>query len=170
MPSTRWLPSTNVCPRLHDAFSYCLPSATDSCAASLCAHNRGAQPEHILLSLQISRSVFGDRLDRWTNMRCARCTTRRAHAASRACAHDDGKAEVAEVGVLRGGRPWCSVALGWYKNMYTSQLRGISVLIPPGGCAAARSPSPPNTNASRAGKDITHSFGCIVASPTCCRR
>ena len=48
--------------------------------------------------MQISRSVFGDRLDRWTNTCCARCTTRRAHAASRACAHDDGKAEVAEVG------------------------------------------------------------------------
>ena len=46
------------------------------------------------------------------------------------------------------------------------QLRSISVLLPPGGCAAARPPSSTNTNVSRAGEDAMQSFGyCGVTYP-----
>ena len=114
--------------------------------------------------MQISRLVFGDRLDRRTNMRRARCAPSRAQAASCACSRQR-KGRV-RGGGRRGRRPWCSIDLGWYKSMYTSHLRGVSILIPPRGCAAARSPSPTNTNASRAGEDATQSFGyCGVTHP-----
>jgi hypothetical protein len=51
-------------------------------------------------------------------------------------------------------------------NARTLSAEKVSVLIPPGGCAAARPPSPTNTNASRAGEDVTQSFGyCGVTHP-----
>ena len=114
--------------------------------------------------MQISRLVFGDRLDRRTNMRRARCAPSRAYAAS--CAYSRRRKGRGCGGGRRGGRPWCSRDLGKVKRMNMLQLRSISVLLPPGGCAAARPPSSTNTNVSRAGEDAMQSFGyCGVTYP-----
>jgi len=47
--------------------------------------------------------------------RRARCTPRRAHAASCACSRR--RKGRGRGGVRRGGRPWCSMDLGWYETM-----------------------------------------------------
>ena len=102
--------------------------------------------------------VYGgtDRLDRQTN-NAVHAARRDGRTQPAAPAHDDGKAADVEVG--GGGRGRGAVEI-WV------QLRRISVLLPPGGCAAARPPASMNTNVSRAGEDAMQSFGyCGVTYP-----
>ena len=73
------------------------------------AHTWRTQPEEAC-SMQISRLVFGDRLDRRTNMRRARCALSRAQAASCACSRRRKGRGCG--GGRRGRRPCCSMGLG----------------------------------------------------------
>ena len=105
-----------------------------------------------------------DRLDRQMN-NAVHAAHRDRRTQPAAPDHDDGKAADVEVGGGGGGRGAVEIWAG-YERTYMFQLRNVSVLLPPGGCAAARPPSPTNTNASRAGEDVTQSFGyCGVTHP-----